>query len=192
MKNHAMRFAFALLLPLIFTAGEASAKDVFDSVKCGSDVATVLIGKTLPDGLEVAIEGRHTDIGLKETGGEDVSDRLNSSSWIMCGQEYMLLMNRAEKILDVIAIPPHSRRAPEFSDDVCQRGGTPTTSLVIAILDNSSADPNDTSHYGPGDKTLLPAKAAWQIDQKHGKFVKISTDGLRCPRSGIITLDGGA
>jgi hypothetical protein len=37
----------------------------------------------------------------------------------------------------------------------------------------------------------LPAQVARTIDQQHGKFVKASTDGLVCPRSGIYTVDGG-
>ena len=37
----------------------------------------------------------------------------------------------------------------------------------------------------------LPALSAWKIDQQHAKFVKIPTDGLLCPRSGIYTVDGG-
>jgi hypothetical protein len=32
---------------------------------------------------------------------------------------------------------------------------------------------------------------AWKIDQPHAQFVKISADGLLCPRSGIYTVDVG-
>ncbi len=51
--------------------------------------------------------------------------------------------------------------------------------VVVAILDGTRA----------GDP--LPALSAWRIDQQHAKFIKISTDGLLCPRSGIYTVDGG-
>jgi len=37
----------------------------------------------------------------------------------------------------------------------------------------------------------LPALSVWKIDLKAAKFVKASTDGLRCPRSAIYTVDGG-
>jgi hypothetical protein len=38
---------------------------------------------------------------------------------------------------------------------------------------------------------ILPAVAAWKIDDKQMKFVQLQTDRLRCPRDGIITADGG-
>jgi hypothetical protein len=37
----------------------------------------------------------------------------------------------------------------------------------------------------------LPAVTAWKIDQQHARFVKLSSEGLLCPRSGIYTIDGG-
>jgi hypothetical protein len=44
---------------------------------------------------------------------------------------------------------------------------------------------------GASDAPMLPAKVAWKIDEKNGRFVSIPTDGVRCSRSGIITSDGG-
>jgi hypothetical protein len=38
---------------------------------------------------------------------------------------------------------------------------------------------------------LLPAVAAWKIDEKQVKFVELKTEGLRCSRDGIVTADGG-
>ena len=38
---------------------------------------------------------------------------------------------------------------------------------------------------------MLLALSAWKIDEKNAKFVKASGEGLRCPRSGIYTVDGG-
>ena len=38
---------------------------------------------------------------------------------------------------------------------------------------------------------ILPAVIAWKIDDKQMKFVKLQTEGLRCSRDGIITVDGG-
>jgi hypothetical protein len=38
---------------------------------------------------------------------------------------------------------------------------------------------------------MLDAKAAWKIDEKSAKFVKMTTDDLRCPRDGIFSVDGG-
>jgi hypothetical protein len=39
--------------------------------------------------------------------------------------------------------------------------------------------------------SVLTAKVAWKIDREAMKFVSVPVEGLRCPRSGVITLDGG-
>ena len=44
---------------------------------------------------------------------------------------------------------------------------------------------------GEATTDLLPVLSAWKIDQKQAKFVKASSEGLRCPRNGIYTADGG-
>jgi hypothetical protein len=33
--------------------------------------------------------------------------------------------------------------------------------------------------------------SAWKIDEKQMKFIELKPEGLRCPRDGIITADGG-
>jgi hypothetical protein len=50
---------------------------------------------------------------------------------------------------------------------------------IVAVLNNQAGVEN------------LPAKSAWKIDSKKAKFVKLATEGMLCPRSGIITADGG-
>ena len=190
-SNSVKKFMLGLTLACTISGGHASAKNAFDYVKCDADIPSLMIGKHLPEGTVVDLETKYKSIELKDTGGEEVTDTLGSTSWMICGSEYMVL-DRHNAVRDVIEIPQHSRRAPEFSGDVCQLNGKPTSGPVVAILDNSSANPTDTSHYGPGDRTLLPATSAWLIDEKEEKFVKLSTSGLNCPRSGIITLDGGA
>jgi len=37
----------------------------------------------------------------------------------------------------------------------------------------------------------MPAVTAWKIDQETARFVKISSQGMLCPRSGVYTVDGG-
>ena len=77
-----------------------------------------------------------------------------------------------------MAFPAHSKTAPAFSG-ICQAKGRDLPDIILAVLDGSTAtDP-------------LPVKTAWKIDQKGAKFVPVSGEGLTCPRSGIITLDGG-
>ena len=51
--------------------------------------------------------------------------------------------------------------------------------IFLAILDGATA------------ADYLPVQAAWKIDQRHAKFVKVSIEGLVCPRSAIYTVDGG-
>ena len=51
--------------------------------------------------------------------------------------------------------------------------------IIFAILNRSK------------DAENLPAQNAWKIDQQAAKFVRMSTNGLLCPKSGIYTVDGG-
>ena len=78
----------------------------------------------------------------------------------------------------MIPIPPHSKQSPAFTG-TCQLRGKDLPGLIFAILNRSK------------DAENLPALNAWKIDQKTAKFVKMSTEGLLCPKSGIYTADGG-
>ena len=69
-------------------------------------------------------------------------------------------------------IPPHSKSNPEF-EGRCKLNGKPMTQSVVAILREQAGDE-------------LPADAAWRVDEKAIKFVKMPTDGLLCPRDGIL------
>jgi hypothetical protein len=63
----------------------------------------------------------------------------------------------------------------------CELNGKENKDIVVAILDNAKENAAST----------LTAKVAWKIDQNKMKFVSIPVEGLRCPRSCVITLDGG-
>jgi hypothetical protein len=180
----------ALLVPLILTCGAAQAKDGFESVRCGSDIPRALVGKKMSDEPTARIEGRHAELGLKDLGGDEISDSLNSSSWLICGKEYMVLSDARGVVRDALAFPVHSRTSPQFAAGTCQADGGQVSGLVVAVLDNRAAS-SDGAHYSAQDKTSLPAKAAWKIDEKTGKFVVLPVSGLHCPRGGIITADGG-
>jgi hypothetical protein len=52
--------------------------------------------------------------------------------------------------------------------------------ILVAILDNEKESAANA----------LTAKVAWKIDQNKMKFVSIPVEGLRCPRSDVITSDG--
>jgi hypothetical protein len=188
MKKHLL----AALLPLVLLCGTAEARDGFESVRCGSDIRGTLMGKQMSDEPVTAIEARHAALGLKDLGGDEISDHLNSASWLICGGEYMVLSDSHDIVRDVLAVPPHSRRSPEFAAGTCQAGGKPAPGPIVAVLDNAAAEMDaGAAHYSAQDTTPLRAKAAWTIDEKNGKFVSIAARGLYCPRGGIITADGG-
>ena len=182
-----MRNTIILIAVLMILAGRCNAKDAFDSIHCGDDIAKALIGKASPDGPVAAIEKKHGSLGLADEGGEEVSDSVSYTAWKICGHSYHLL-DSGGKIRDVV-LADHSRQHPGFLGS-CEKAGQPTPFLVFGILD-AAAMPESTGHVAPNDKTLLAAVSAWQIDEARPAFVKLETEKLKCPVSGISTLDGG-
>jgi Flp pilus assembly CpaE family ATPase len=178
-----MLYARAVLLTFtsLFVFHSAFAgSDGFSAIRCGADdVAKALIGKKMSNERVVDLEKRHEDLGLKDLGASEISEQLSCISWLICGSEFMLLQDKAT-VRDVLKIPAHSKKLPLFIG-TCEMNGKETKTIVVAILDAETES----------GATTLPAKIAWKIDEKNGKFVNLSTEGLRCPRSGIITLDGG-
>jgi hypothetical protein len=186
-----MKPQLAFLASLILVAlggGAAQAKDGFEAVHCGADVRSALLGKRMSDEPAAQIEERYVDLGLKDLGGDEISDSLNSTSWRICAKEYVVVSDQRGVVRDVLLFPAHSRAAPQFSG-TCEASGRKMSGAMIGVLDNRGA--KGTSHYSAQDETLLPATAAWKIDEKTEKFVPLPTAGLSCPRSTIITLDGG-
>ncbi|MFZ1086478.1 MAG: hypothetical protein WAN35_16060 [Terracidiphilus sp.] len=163
--------------------------DGFEAIKCSSNIPIELIGKRISNERVVVIERRHKDIGLKDLGGDEISDRLFLSSWLICGNEYLLLEdthNHSSIIRDVLAFPPHSKIYPEFSG-ICQINNQEIPESVVGVLDDGA----EHKAYSVKDKIFLDVKFAWKIDEINVKFVKIATVGLRCPKEDIITADGG-
>jgi hypothetical protein len=136
----------------------------------------------------VAIENSHKEIGLKDLGGTEISDRLFLISWRICGTEFELLEDTKSKIIrDVLSFPAHSRKSPEAIGG-CQVDGREIPDAVIAVLDNSVGyDARDGSHA----KTLLNAISGWKIDETRQRFQRLDTTRLACPLGTIVTLDGG-
>ncbi len=165
------------LVALLTAAHGVSAKDAFDAVKCDGDVARALVGQKIGNEPVAAIEKRHAAIGLKDEGGDEISDSVFYQSWTICGGSYHVL-ERGDIVRDVVRTE-HSKTAPEFVG-ACEAGGKPVDGTVLAILDAS------------GSGAMLSAKSAWRIDEKKTKFVAIDAAGLTCARSGIATADGGA
>ena len=90
------------------------------------------------------------------------------------------MLEEKDIVRDVVKLPEHSKTSPEFQG-ICEIDGKKTEDEVIAILDNEKES----------DEKMLPAKVAWKIDEKNAKFVSVPTEGLRCPRDGVIARDGG-
>jgi hypothetical protein len=178
----------AILFLLIIVCGKAWALDEFDGLKCGADVPKFLIGKRSPNNRVGNVEERHKDLGLRDLGGSEISDRLFLSSWRICGSEYELLLNmKTWLIRDVLLFPPHSATSPQYVGS-CQVDGKQDPEVVMAVLDNSRRyDARDRKLA----KTMLKATAAWTIDETKEKFAKRPTVKLECPLGGIISLDGG-
>jgi len=177
-----------ILFLLIIVCGRAWALDEFEGIKCGADIPKSLVGKHDSNERVVVLEGRHRDLGLKDLGGNEISDRLFLVSWQICGSEYELLVNtKSGLIRDVLPFPVHSASSPMLIG-TCQADGKEIPEAVVAVLDNSAG-------YNARDekqaKTMLKATAAWKIDTTKEKFVKQSTENLGCPLGGIVTLDGG-
>jgi hypothetical protein len=155
----------------------ARASDGFGAVRCGSDIPKTLIGRAVSNERDVEIEGRHKDLGLKDLGGSDISDRLFLASWRICGDEYQLLEEK-DIVRDALKFPTHSKDAPEFIG-TCRIHGKQMPDTIIAILENRKG------------VEALPATAAWKIDKAGKRLIKLSVEGLLCPRDGVITSDGG-
>jgi hypothetical protein len=158
----------------------AGGSDGFSAIRCGGDdVAKALIGKKMSNERIVVLEKRHEDLGLKDLGASEISDRLSCISWLICGSEFMLLEDKSS-VRDVLKVPAHSKKSPLFIG-MCEMNGKESKAIVVAVLDNETGS----------DAPTLPAKVAWKIDEKNAKFVSLSTEGVRCPRDGISTSDGG-
>jgi hypothetical protein len=181
------KIAAISILAVLF-CGKAWALDEFDGVKCGTDIQKALIGKRSTNDRVVATEARHKDLGLKNLGGDEVSDNLSLESWLVCGSEFELLVNtKGGLIRDVLPFPSHSKSSPMVLGG-CQMNGREMPETVMAILDNRAG-------YNARDqakaKTLLKATAAWKIDEAHARFEAQPTAGLSCALGGVVTVDGG-
>jgi hypothetical protein len=167
-----------LLALICLASGSAARADEFAKLQCGGDIPKALIGQRSANERVAVIEKKYAKLGLKHLGADEISDHLSSINWLICGAEYMVLVDRRNIIGDAMQWPAHSKQAPAFAG-LCRRDGKEAPDVVVGILDGTRA----------GD--ALPALSAWKIDQQRAKFVKISTEGLLCPRSGIYTIDGG-
>src|SRR5215813_518843 len=171
-------FCLSLLVGVCQLLPNVSAADIFSKVQCGADIPKALVGGVMSNESSSSIEARHKALGLKDLGGSELTGGLFLSSWLICGKEYQFILDKKSIVRDVLQFPEHSKAAPEFTGS-CRMNGKKLPEDVVAVLNNQ-----------PGTENLS-AKFAWKIDRVKAKFVKLATEGMLCPRSGIITADGG-
>ena len=173
-----MKISACLVALVYFALGQVSFADEFQKVKCGADIPKAMIGQHSQNERVVVTEKKYHALGLKHLGADEISDRLSSINWLICGTEFIALVDKSGLVSDVLPHPPHSKKSPAF-EGICQVKGKDLPDIVFAILDGAQArDP-------------MPAVTAWKIDQETARFVKISSQGMLCPRSGVYTVDGG-
>ena len=76
-----------IVLFIVFVCVQAWAVDEFDTIKCGADIPKAMVGKHSSNERVVVIEARHGNLGLKDLGGIEISDRLFLISWRICGRD---------------------------------------------------------------------------------------------------------
>jgi hypothetical protein len=168
--------------------GANARVDAFSKVHCGADVAKALVGGTMPNKPSGSLVAAHADIKLADVGGSEIADDLFLGGWQMCGHEYQLLLHR-DRIDDALQFPSHSRRQPAFLG-ACSLNGR-RVDHVLAVLDNPAPRAKGQPSYAPDDTASLAAVAAWRIDAGNRRMSSMPPGGLRCPRGGIFTVDGG-
>jgi hypothetical protein len=171
-------FGLSMLAGIWQLSPNVSAADLFSKIQCGTDIPKGLIGGLMGNEKSASLEARHKALGLKDLGGEELEGDLFLGSWLICGNEYMLIIDKRSIVRDVLQFPQHSKASPEFMGS-CRVNGKQLPGEIVAVLNNQAGAEN------------LSAKFAWKIDRRTAKFVKLATEGLQCPRSGIITADGG-
>jgi hypothetical protein len=91
---------------------QIAAADEFQKLKCGTDIPKALIGQRSSNEPVAATERKYRALGLKDLGGDEISDTLSSVNWLICGNEYIVLIDRSQFIRDALPFPPHSKSSP--------------------------------------------------------------------------------
>lgn len=176
-----LKFSLIALFSLLLCV-QSRAADEFDTIRCGADVPKAMVGRHSPNKRVVATEARHSNLGLKDLGGTEISDRLWVISWSICGNEYEELVNTEKKLVrDVLPVPAPSLHSPRSILAGCQVAGKEIHDDVVAILDNSQG--RKPKSYS--EMLTLPAKVAWKIDEHLERFVPMPTEGLSCDVSDL-------
>jgi len=160
---------------------QARAADEFDGIRCGVDISKIMSGKHSSNERVVVIEKRHSDLGLKDLGGIEISDQLFLISWNICGSEYAELINtKKNSVMDILQIPAHSLIWPLSFAEKCQVANKDIPDAVIAIVNNNQK--KKPASYS--ETIMLSAKIAWRIDEHLERFATMPLEHLSCTVSG--------
>src|ERR1700758_214284 len=108
-----MKLGILLLVAGLLVTKAFGGSDAFSGIQCSSDIPKALTGKRMAGQRVADLEKRHADLGLKDLGGDEISEHLSTISWLICGSEFMFLED--ESIArDVLKVPPHSKASPLF------------------------------------------------------------------------------
>jgi len=185
-NDESLKFASPLLIQsqaMKSGTSEASAGDEFNGIKCGDDIAKIMVGKQTNDANLVATEKRHFELKLKGLGGDgDVNDPYALTFWQICGNDYVFLLGRSPEnkplvIKDILAFPTLAQGEHRFGPSSCKVNKQEIPE-VLAILKGD-----------PAQQESLPAAHAWTVDSKGMKFTSVPSENLTCPTTGIVVAE---
>src|SRR5215467_3699398 len=93
-------FALSMLAGNCLLSPNVSGADLFSKIQCGADIPKALIGGVMSNERSASIEARHKALGLKDLGGSELAGNLFLSSWRICGNEYLMIMDKKSVVRD--------------------------------------------------------------------------------------------
>src|SRR5689334_22584057 len=72
----------------------SASADLFNKIQCGADIPTALTGGSMSNEKSSSVEARHKALGLKDLGGSELTGDLFLSGWLICGKEYLLILDK--------------------------------------------------------------------------------------------------
>ena len=172
----------ACLLAFIFLAsGPVAHADAFQKVKCGSDIPKALIGQHASNDRVAVLEQKSRALGLKDLGADEISDRLSSVNWQICGAEFILLIGRSK-----FSVPRCAAVAGAFQALTGLRGHLPGQGPGSSPMSSSP------SWMARPRQEYFPVQAAWKIDQQQAEVRQglHRRPGLPAKRN-ATSVDGG-
>src|ERR1700710_144195 len=125
-----------MLTCFFLASAQIALSDEFQKVQCDSDIPKALIGQRSSNEPVAVLEEKYRALGLKDLGADEISDRLSSVNWQICGSEFILLVDRSRLVRDVLPFPAHSKSSPAFAG-ICQVKGRDMPDIIVAILDGA-------------------------------------------------------